>query len=69
MAGARLADHTRLRFGGDQLLENNERYASGFDKGDLPLPPGRKVAVVACKRALLTLRWVPETKQPRDLQG
>jgi carbonic anhydrase len=37
----------------DELLRNNERYAADFDKGDLPLPPGRKVAVVACMDARL----------------
>ena len=37
----------------DQLLENAESYAAGFDKGDLPLPPARKVAVVACMDARL----------------
>jgi carbonic anhydrase len=37
----------------DDLLQNNERYASSFDKGDLPLPPGRKVAVIACMDARL----------------
>jgi carbonic anhydrase len=37
----------------DQLLENNAAYAAAFDKGDLPLPPGRKVAVVACMDARL----------------
>jgi carbonic anhydrase len=37
----------------DELLANNERYAAGFDKGDLPLPPGRKVAVLACMDARL----------------
>jgi carbonic anhydrase len=37
----------------DQLLENAESYASSFDKGDLPLPPARKVAVVACMDARL----------------
>jgi carbonic anhydrase len=37
----------------DTLLENNEAYASSFDKGDLPLPPGRKVAVLACMDARL----------------
>ena len=37
----------------DQLLENAKRYADGFDKGDLPLPPARKVAVVACMDARL----------------
>ena len=37
----------------DQLLQNNERYAESFDKGDLPLPPAKKVAVVACMDARL----------------
>jgi carbonic anhydrase len=37
----------------DTFLENNERYATSFDKGDLPLPPGRKVAVLACMDARL----------------
>jgi carbonic anhydrase len=37
----------------DELLANNEKYAASFDKGDLPLPPGRKVAVVACMDARL----------------
>jgi carbonic anhydrase len=37
----------------DTLLENNESYAASFDKGDLPLPPGRKVAVLACMDARL----------------
>ena len=37
----------------DQLLENTKAYASKFDKGDLPLPPGRKVAIVACMDARL----------------
>jgi carbonic anhydrase len=37
----------------DELLKNNEVYASSFDKGGLPLPPARKVAVVACMDARL----------------
>src|ERR1700683_2293503 len=37
----------------DQLLANAERYAASFDKGDLPLPPARKVAIVACMDARL----------------
>jgi carbonic anhydrase len=37
----------------DELLENAESYAATFDKGDLPLPPGRKVAIVACMDARL----------------
>ena len=39
----------------DELLANNEAYAGSFDKGDLPLPPGRKVAVVACMDARLNI--------------
>ncbi len=37
----------------DRLLDNARTYADGFDKGDLPLPPARKVAVVACMDARL----------------
>jgi carbonic anhydrase len=37
----------------DELLKNNEAYAAGFDKGDLPVPPSGKVAVVACMDARL----------------
>jgi carbonic anhydrase len=37
----------------DDLLRNNEAYAATFDKGNLPLPPAKKVAVVACMDARL----------------
>jgi carbonic anhydrase len=37
----------------DELLANAEQYAANFDKGDLPLPPGKHVAVVACMDARL----------------
>jgi carbonic anhydrase len=37
----------------DELLANAERYAANFDKGDLPLPPAKHVAVVACMDARL----------------
>ncbi len=37
----------------DDLLRNAETYAEGFDKGDLPMPPARKVAIVACMDARL----------------
>lgn len=37
----------------DDLLERNAGYAEAFDKGDLPLPPARKLAVVACMDARL----------------
>ena len=39
----------------DDLLKNNEAYAERFDKGDLPIPPSRKVAVVACMDARLVV--------------
>jgi carbonic anhydrase len=35
----------------DELLSNNAAYAEGFTKGDLPMPPARKTAVVACMDA------------------
>jgi carbonic anhydrase len=37
----------------DDLIKANESYAAGFTKGDLPIPPGRRVAVVACMDARL----------------
>jgi carbonic anhydrase len=37
----------------DQLLENARGYAERFDKGTLPLPPSKRVAVVACMDARL----------------
>jgi carbonic anhydrase len=37
----------------DELLQNAAQYAAAFDKGDLPLPPARHVAVVACMDARL----------------
>ena len=39
----------------DDLLANNEAYAASFEKGNLPLPPGRKVAIVACMDARLNV--------------
>ncbi len=37
----------------DQLLSNAEAYAASFDKGDLPLPPAKQIAIVACMDARL----------------
>jgi len=37
----------------DEFVANAERYAASFDKGDLPLPPGKHSAVVACMDARL----------------
>ncbi len=39
----------------DQLLSNNEHYASGFNQAELPAPPAKKVAVVACMDARINL--------------
>jgi carbonic anhydrase len=39
----------------DELLANNAAYVEGFDQGDLPLPPGKHVAVVACMDARLNV--------------
>jgi carbonic anhydrase len=44
----------------DELLANAENYAASFDKGDLPLPPARNVAILACMDARLN---------PYDLLG
>jgi len=35
------------------FLKANERYAASFAKGHLPMPPSRRVAVVACMDARL----------------
>ncbi len=37
----------------DEFVANAERYAASFDKGDLPLPPAKNSAVVACMDARL----------------
>src|SRR3954463_5555413 len=36
-----------------EFLQANEKYAAHFQKGALPLPPARKVAVLACMDARL----------------
>lgn len=35
----------------DDLIANNAGYAEAFDKAELPAPPGKKVAVIACMDA------------------
>ena len=37
----------------DECLKANEGYAASFDKGGLPMPPGKKLAVVVCMDARL----------------
>ena len=32
----------------DQLLQHARDYARDFDRGDLPMPPARRLAVVTC---------------------
>jgi carbonic anhydrase len=39
----------------DELLRNNAEFASSFAKGDLPMPPGKGLAVVACMDARLNV--------------
>jgi len=38
----------------DDLPANNQAYAEEFDKGDLPIPPARKIAVLTCMDARLS---------------
>ncbi len=42
----------------DDLLANNEAYVASFDKADLPMPPAKKLAVVACMDARLNVYGV-----------
>jgi carbonic anhydrase len=37
----------------DELVKNAETYAADFDKGELPLPPAKRVAILACMDARL----------------
>src|SRR6266849_4432005 len=42
----------------DELVRNNEKYARSFKKGDLPLPPAKHVAVLACMDARLDVHKI-----------
>jgi carbonic anhydrase len=35
----------------DELVQANAAYASTFDRGDLPLPPARHIAILTCMDA------------------
>src|SRR5215475_9624241 len=37
----------------DEIRAANEQYASSFEKGALPMPPGRRFAVITCMDARL----------------
>jgi carbonic anhydrase len=39
----------------DELLRNNAEFASSFSNGDLPMSPGKHLAVVACMDARLNV--------------
>ncbi len=39
----------------NEVLEANKAYAEGFKLGNLPMPPARKLAVLACMDARLTV--------------
>jgi carbonic anhydrase len=35
----------------DELVQANTQYAKSFDRGNLPMPPARKLAIVTCMDA------------------
>ncbi|MGZ8397647.1 MAG: beta-class carbonic anhydrase [Gemmatimonadales bacterium] len=35
----------------DELVQANQEYAENFDRGDLPMPPRRRLAIVTCMDA------------------
>jgi len=37
----------------NEVLQANQGYSAGFDKGDLPMPPGRGFAILTCMDARL----------------
>ena len=39
----------------DEVLQANENYSRNFKLGDLPMPPARKLAIVACMDARLSV--------------
>ncbi len=42
----------------ENLLKNNQGYAASFKKGNLPMPPGKKLAVLACMDARLDVHKI-----------
>jgi carbonic anhydrase len=42
----------------EELLRHNEAYTRSFDKGELPLPPAKSIAVVACMDARLDVHKI-----------
>jgi len=42
----------------DELLINAQKFKESFNKGHLPLPPAKKIAIVACMDARLNVYGV-----------
>jgi carbonic anhydrase len=42
----------------DEVLANNERYAADFHEADLPIPPAKGLAVIACMDARLDVNRI-----------
>jgi carbonic anhydrase len=42
----------------DELIRNNAAYASSFQKGSLPMPPAKHLAVLACMDARLDVHKI-----------
>ena len=42
----------------ERLIEQNRAYASSFSSGDLPTPPAKKLAVLACMDARLDVHKI-----------
>lgn len=42
----------------DSLVRNNEGYSNSFEKGDLPMPPAKHLAVLACMDARLDVHKI-----------
>lgn len=38
-----------------QLLENNKTYAANFNQANLPMPPGKQIAIVTCMDARIDI--------------
>ncbi|MFA5262124.1 MAG: hypothetical protein WC450_12945 [Candidatus Omnitrophota bacterium] len=49
----------------EQVLRSNGNYVKEFKLGHLTMPPGRKLAIVACRDARLTVEQVLGLKTGR----
>ena len=47
----------------DELLQNNENYARSFNAGGLPMPPAKKLFVLACMDARLQVSKILGLKE------